>query len=62
MIPCYTCLEQNAPADPARQSCTLVHPRIAHRLCSIITATYKHPEAIMHNKQKLYIRIVHQST
>ena len=53
MIPCYTCLEQSTPADPARQSNTLGPPRIAHRLYSIITATYKHLEAIMHNKQKL---------
>ena len=53
IIPCYTCLEQNAPADPARQSNTLGLPRIAHRLYSIITTTYKHPEAIMHSKQKL---------
>ena len=53
MISCYTCLEQNAPTDPARQSSTLDHPRIAHRLYSIIIATYKHPEAIMHSKQKL---------
>ena len=56
MIPSYTCLEQstpNVPADPAHQSSTLDHPRIAHRLYSIITATYKHPEAIMHSKQKL---------
>ena len=53
MILCYTCLEQNAPADPARQSNTLVHPQIAHRLYSIITATDKHPEAIMHSKQKI---------
>ena len=61
MIPCYTCLEQSTPANPARQSSTLGHPRIAHRLYSIITATYKHPKAIMHSKQKQYIRIVHQS-
>ena len=60
MIPCYTCLEQNATADPARQSSTLDHPRIAHRLYSIIIATYKHPEAIMHSRQKVYIRTVHQ--
>ena len=60
MIPCYTCLEQSAPADPARQSNTLGHPRIAHHLYSIITATYKHPEAIMHSKQKLQIKTVHQ--
>ena len=60
MIPCYTCLEQSALADPAHQSSTLDHPRIARRLYSIITATDKHPEAIMHNKQKLYIRTVHQ--
>ena len=53
MIICYTCLEQSAPVDPARQSSTRVHPRIAHRLYSIITTTYKHPEAIMHSKQKL---------
>ena len=53
MIPCYTYLEQNAPADPAQQSSTLNHPRIAHRLYSIITATYKHPEAIIHSKQRL---------
>ena len=51
--PMLCCLEQSAPADPARQSSTLVYPRIAHRLNSIITATYKHPEAIMHSKQKL---------
>ena len=53
IIPCYTCLEQTAPADPARQSNTLGLPRIAHRLYSLITATYKHLEAIMHSKQKL---------
>ena len=53
MIPCYTCLEQSTPIDPARQSNTLGLPRIAHRLFSIITTTYKHPEAIIHNKQKL---------
>ena len=46
-------LDQSVPTDPARQSNTLVHPRIAHRLYSIITATYKHLEAIMHSKQKL---------
>ena len=39
MIPC-----QSVPADSARQNSTLNHPRIAHRLYSIITATYKHPE------------------
>ena len=60
MIPCYTCLEQSVPTDLARQSSTLDHPRIAHRLYSIITATYKHPEAIMNSKQRLYIRTVHQ--
>ena len=53
IIPCYTCLEQSAPADPTRQSSTLDHPRIAHRLYSIITTTYKHLEAIMYSKQKL---------
>ena len=53
MIPCYTWLEQSAPEVPARQSSTLDHPRIAHRLYSIITATYKHQKAIMHSKQKL---------
>ena len=53
MVPCYTCLEQSVPVDPARQSSTVDHPRIAHRLYLIITTTYKHPEAIMHNKQKL---------
>ena len=52
IIPCYTCLEQSVPANPARQSSTLDHPRIAHRLYSIIIATYKYPEAIMHSKQK----------
>ena len=46
-------LGQSAPTDPAHQSSTLDHPRIAHRLYSIITATYKRPEAIMHSKQKL---------
>ena len=46
-------LEQSAPTDPTRQSSTLDHPQIAHRLYSIIIATYKHPEAIMHSKQKL---------
>ena len=51
MILCYTCLEQSAPADPARQSSTLDHPRIPHRRYSIITATYKHPEAIMHSNK-----------
>ena len=51
MIPCYSCLEQSVPANPARQSSTSDHPRIAHRLYSIITATHKHPEAIMHSKQ-----------
>ena len=61
MIPCYTCLDQSVPADPARQNSTLDHPRIDHRLYSIITATYKHLEAIMHSKQKLYIRTGHQS-
>ena len=50
MIPCYTFLEQSAP-DPARQINILGHPRIAHRLYSIITATYKHPEAIMHSNK-----------
>ena len=56
MIPCYTCLEQSAPANPANpahQSSTLGNPRIAHRLYSIITATNKDPGAIMHSKQKL---------
>ena len=53
MIPCYTCLEQGVPANPARQSSTLGHARIAHRLYSIIIATYNHPEAIVHNKQNL---------
>ena len=48
-----SCLEQSAPGDPARQSSTLDHPRIAHRLYSIIAATYRHPDAIMHSKQKL---------
>ena len=38
---------------PTHQSSTLDHPRIAHRLYSIITATDKHPEIIMHSKQKL---------
>ena len=52
MIPCYTCLEQSAPAIPARQNSTLDHPRIAHRLYSIITSTNKHPEAIMDSKPK----------
>ena len=46
-------LEQSTPAIPARQSSTLGHPRIAHRLYSITTTTYNHPEAIMHSKQKL---------
>ena len=50
MIPCYTCLEQTVLADPAHQSSTLDYPRIDHRLYSIIIATYKHPEVIMHNK------------
>ena len=59
-IPCYTYLEQSVPADPAHQSSTLGHPRIAHRLYSINTATYKHPEAMMQSKQGLYIRTVHQ--
>ena len=53
MIPCYTCLEQGAPVVLARQNSTLDHPRIAHRLYSITTATYKHPEAIMQSKQRL---------
>ena len=53
MIPCYTCLEQNAPADLAHRSSTLDHPLIAHRLYLTITATYKQPEAIMHSKQNL---------
>ena len=53
MLPCYTILEQSAPTDPTRQSNTLGHPHIAHRLYLIITATYKHLEAIMHGKQKL---------
>ena len=44
-------LEQSVLADPAHQSSTLDHPRIAHHLYSIITATYKHPEAIMQSKQ-----------
>ena len=60
MIPYYTCIEQTAPADPTSESNTLGLRRIAHRLYSIITATYKHLEAIMHSKQKLYIRTVHQ--
>ena len=60
MIPCYTCLDQSVPADPACQSSTLDHPRIAHRLYSIITTTYKHPEAIIHSKQRLQIRTIHQ--
>ena len=60
MILCYTCLEQSIPAGPTRQSYTLDLPRIAHRLYSIITTTYKHPGAIMHSKQKLQIRTVHQ--
>ena len=59
-MPCYTCLEQGTPADPARQSSTLDLPRTAHCLYLIITATYKHPEAIMHSKQKRQIRTVHQ--
>ena len=62
MIPSYTCLEQSAPAIPTRQSSILGHPQIAHRLYSITTATYKHPEAIMHSKQKLQIRTVQQHT
>ena len=53
MISCYTYLEQTAPTDPAHQNNTLGLPRIAHRLYSIITATDKHPETIMHSKQKL---------
>ena len=44
---------QSAPANPAHQSSTLDHPRIAHLLYSIIKATYKHPEAIKHSKQRL---------
>ena len=40
------CLDQSVPTDPARQSNTLDHPRIAPRL-------YKHSEAIIHNKQML---------
>ena len=48
-----SCLDQSVPIDPDRQSSTLDHPRIAHRPYSIITATYKHPEAIMHSKQNL---------
>ena len=59
IIPCYTCLEQSTSADPTCQRNTLSHPRIAHRLYSINTATYKHLEAIMHSKQRLSIRIVH---
>ena len=54
------CLDQSVPTDPARQSSTLDLPQIAHRLYSINTATYKHPDAIMHSKQRLSIRIVHQ--
>ena len=50
MIPCYTCLEQNAPTDTIRQSSTLDHPRIAHHIYSITTVTYKQPEAIVHSK------------
>ena len=53
---------QSAPANPAHQSSTLDHPRIAHHLYSTITETHKHPEAIMHSKQKLLIRTIHQST
>ena len=53
MIPYYTCLEQTALVDPAHQTNTLDHSQIAHRLYSIITATYKHPGAIIHSKQKL---------
>ena len=52
MIPCYTCLEQSTPADPTRQSSILDPPRFAHRLYSIIIATYKHPGAIMQSKQR----------
>ena len=58
MIPCYTCLEQCTPAGLARQSRTLDPLRTAHRLYSIISN--KHPETIMHSKQKLQIRIAHQ--
>ena len=46
MIPCYACLEQSVPTNPARQSSTLDHPQIAHRLDSIIIATYKHLEQL----------------
>ena len=53
MITCYSYLEQSVPTDPACQSSTPDHPRIAHCLYLIITATYKHPEAIMQSKQKL---------
>ena len=55
-----SCLDQSVPADNARQSSTLDAPRIAHRLYSINTTTYKHPEAIMHNKQRRSIRTVNQ--
>ena len=48
--PMLYCLDQSVPAD---QSSTLDLPQIAHRLYSIITATYKHPEEIMHIKQRL---------
>ena len=50
MVPCYTCLDQSVPADPTRQSSTLDLPQIAHHLYSINTATYKHPNTIMHSK------------
>ena len=48
-----SCLDQSVPIDPDRQSSTLDHPRIAHRLYLIITQTYKHLEAIMQSKQRL---------
>jgi hypothetical protein len=59
-MPCYTCLAQSCPTGLGCQRSTVGRPRTAHRLNSINTSTYKHPRAIMHSKQGLQIRIVHQ--
>jgi len=54
-IPFYTCLDETA--DPVRS--TLDHPRIAHRLYSIITSTTI-IQRKSYNVNKSIIRTVHQ--
>ena len=61
-IPCYTCLAQQTPIDPAgHQSTSLAHRYTAHRLYLIV----KHQHIIIRSnharsKQRATIRIVHQ--